>query len=97
MMSELRIIEISRLISLVVLLNINYSILYLEATDCMEPFCKCLDSKSLLCNNFSSFQELNFRRLSGRPFEAVQLIPRSNLLLDLDDNLKFNGLVLNGR
>jgi hypothetical protein len=63
----------------------------------MEPFCHCKDSKSLVCNNFSSFQELNFRRLSGRPFESVQLIPHDGLQLDLDQNLKFNGLVLNGR
>ncbi len=83
---------------LFILLHNNHNIVLVEAAECcMEPFCLCLDSKSLLCNNFSSFQELNFRRLSGRPFESVQLIPRSGLQLDLDDKLKFNGLALNGR
>ncbi len=66
-------------------------------SQCMEPYCSCSDSKTLCCNNFASFEELDFRKTNGRPFESVELTPRLGTQLDLDQKLKLNGLVLNGR
>ena len=82
-------------ILLIVLINTWLFLRTVRASSCMEPYCECIDSKSLSCNNFTSFDELNFRRLNGRPFESIELFPRWQL--DLDEKLKFSGLVLNGR
>jgi len=64
--------------------------------DCMSPFCLCLDTTTLFCSNFTSFKQLDFQRVSGIVFELVEIRP-FNRRLDLNENLNFNGLKLNGR
>lgn len=65
------------------------------STDCMQPYCECPDQKTLNCQNFTSFSQLNFRLLNGRSFESVLIA--SPWPLDLNENLKLHGLILNGR
>ena len=67
-----------------------------QINNCMSPFCQCLNSTTLLCSNFTSFNQLDFQRVSDILFESVELRPL-NRKLDLNHNLNFHGLKLNGR
>jgi hypothetical protein len=65
-------------------------------TDCLQPYCNCLNRTALICHNFTGFQQLDFRRVNGWLFETVELRPL-NIKIDLNEFLNFNGLRLNGR
>ena len=64
--------------------------------DCLRPYSYCPSINVLNCNNFTSFDQLEFSRTNGRIFESVELHPL-NGQLDLNERLKFTGLHLNGR
>ena len=89
--------DIKTYIQLIAILTFYFESISLQLVrDCMEPYCVCLDATSLLCTNFTNFAQLNFSLVNGRRFESVEIRP-FNIRLDLNENLNFNGLQLNGR
>lgn len=82
---------------LLLLITLNIGLDKVSAqTDCLQPYCNCLNRTTLTCHNFTAFQQLDFRRVNGWLFEMVELRPL-NVKIDLNENLNFNGLRLNGR
>ena len=64
--------------------------------DCLRPFCFCPSLNVLNCNNFTSFDQLDFSLTNGRVFECVEIHPL-NTQLDMNERLRLQGLHLNGR
>jgi hypothetical protein len=75
---------------------IGFNCEIVQSIECMSPQCYCLNGNTLHCNNFTSFEQLNFLLTNGRYFDVVELRPL-NVMLDLDEKLKFNGLRMGGR
>ena len=52
----------------------------------------------LHCDNFTTYSQLDFKRVSDQLFDKVELRPSSpQVLLDMDASLDFTGLSLNGQ
>lgn len=61
----------------------------------LEPYCfKQIFNNKLLCANFTSFRQLDFRELGDAVYAGVRLAPPRNLRLRLDSELSFEGLKL---
>ena len=56
---------------------------------CLKPFCDCYNLR-LICTNFTSFKQLEFKRTNSFLFDSVEIIPSNRL--NLDNDLNFNGL-----
>ena len=87
--------KISLLLAIITLSNLDTTTAQIPR-DCLEPYCACVNTTSLICHNFTRFEQLDFRRVNSILFESVELRPY-NVRLDLNENLNFNGLKLNGR
>jgi hypothetical protein len=65
---------------------------------CLEPYfpkeCSCLRNENLICEQFSTFYQLNFsqNKDTDRAFESIKLTPSTNLILD--EKLNLDGIKL---
>lgn len=65
-----------------------------DDSSCLKPYCKCIDKYSLICENFSHFSQLNFKKLTKlkNTFKSIVLYP--NVSLSIDESLNLDGLEL---
>ena len=82
-------------LTIIVIIGFMFIILVNGQQDCLQPYCTCLNATSLFCNNFTRYSQLDFRRLNGYLFNSVELRPLT--MVDVNENLNFNGLKLSGR
>lgn len=70
---------------------------FMDETDprCLIPYCHCKSSfSSLLCDNFTSFNQLDFKRTNKIQFDDVELTPLIDL--SLNESLNLDGLYVAG-
>jgi hypothetical protein len=82
-----------------IILTFNKSIVKSQESikECLEPFCTCLNNnKTLYCSKFTNYDQLDFMQTNGHQFEQVELSPEGEPL-ELNENLNFYGLKLNGQ
>lgn len=61
----------------------------------MEPYCyRMFFNNKLLCQNFTSFRQLNFQMTGDEVYSGVIFDPPRNLRLRLDSDLSLDGLKL---
>jgi hypothetical protein len=61
----------------------------------LEPYCyREIFNNKLVCSNFTSFRQLNFRKVANEVFSSVEFEPEKSLHLRLDADLSLAGLQL---
>lgn len=66
-----------------------------ENESSMEPYCyKIFFNNKLICQNFTSFRQLDFQKTGDEVYAGVIFEPQKNLRLRLDSDLNLEGLKL---